>query len=620
MARNSADVVDHEVDAMLSADDHESDDAAALAAIHASWFDDSERTGVLEPRHLLAQPSHPVPEAPQRESESRPIVVSAELPPLAAEDPRWVDEHEESLEASLARIAQWEEPDLTGSAEWEDAQTAYFERTANFELLDSRFVSEYTDRLPGGLSELVSSDGEPPASQRSNATRQTGVRESARVVARASVLDEAHDLSDVEDREQSEHFAYSVSPSARAASEYAARPVPTPATKQARLPRSARRSGSKLETPSQLAASLQRKAAAMEASHRPAPRTSPLRPSASAPAQWVAAPNTPVPSRDTASLRPSPSRMTRPSVPAQPSALPLTAGFDSDMSELREHRRNQAAAWLWVTASALAGVALILVVRAWTNGSLPTLEALQQPSVAVETTLNAAQSAETGFAITSHPEGAQIYVDGRPTGFITPARVRRLTPGLHSVELKLAGYYDTSLPAALQENTILELAPLEMRPHPASVSEPAAAAPPVGGIVPQLAAAPVRSHVQRAKGRRWRHRGISRNAPMRRLDDGASDRASAASGEGTLRINSRPWARVMVDNKFVGNTPQRGLRVASGEHTIRLVNEPLNMSKTFHVRVRDGETVTRVELLNEDAEQSHVSKTSARDVYARADR
>jgi hypothetical protein len=307
----------------------------------------------------------------------------------------------------------------------------------------------------------------------------------------------------------------------------------------------------------------------------------------------------------------------RPSAPAQPSALPLAAGFDSDIAELRDHRRNQVATWLCLTAGALAGVALILVVRGWTNGSLSTAEA-QQPSVAVETTVNAVQHAETGFAITSHPQGAQIYVDGRPTGLVTPARVQRLTPGLHSVQLELAGYYDTSLPAVLRDNTLLELAPVEMRPHPA-VSEPTAPAP-VGGIVPPLAAAAGGSHARQTDRRRWHRRSISRNAPLRRLDDDASDRAPAASGGGTLRINSRPWARVMVDNKLVGNTPQRRLRVASGEHSVRLENEPLNMSKTFHVTVHDGETVTRVETLNADAEQSHVSKAFARGAYAEADR
>jgi hypothetical protein len=155
--------------------------------------------------------------------------------------------------------------------------------------------------------------------------------------------------------------------------------------------------------------------------------------------------------------------------------------------------------------------------------------------------------------------------------------------------------------------------------HPA-VAEPALAAAPAGAIIPPLVAAAVHGHLRRGEGRRWHRRGISRNAPMRGLNDDESVQTVTADGQGTLRINSRPWARVMVDNKFVGNTPQRGLRIASGEHSVKLVNEPLNMSKTIHVTIHDGETVTRVEMLNEDADQSHVSRSTTRDAFAKADR
>jgi hypothetical protein len=103
---------------------------------------------------------------------------------------------------------------------------------------------------------------------------------------------------------------------------------------------------------------------------------------------------------------------------------------------------------------------------------------------------------------------------------------------------------------------------------------------------------------------------------MRGLDD-AEDLSAGPVGEGTLRINSRPWARVLIDNKFVGNTPQRGLRVAAGDHSVRLVNEPLNMSKSFRIKIREGETLTRVEMLNEDADQSQATTSRSGDAYAR---
>ncbi len=42
---------------------------------------------------------------------------------------------------------------------------------------------------------------------------------------------------------------------------------------------------------------------------------------------------------------------------------------------------------------------------------------------------------------------------------------------------------------------------------------------------------------------------------------------------GELFINSRPWGRVYVDGEFIGNTPQAGLTIAAGVHTIRVLRD-----------------------------------------------
>ena len=42
---------------------------------------------------------------------------------------------------------------------------------------------------------------------------------------------------------------------------------------------------------------------------------------------------------------------------------------------------------------------------------------------------------------------------------------------------------------------------------------------------------------------------------------------------GQLFINSRPWGRVYIDDDFVGNTPQAGITIAAGVHTIRVVRD-----------------------------------------------
>jgi len=71
------------------------------------------------------------------------------------------------------------------------------------------------------------------------------------------------------------------------------------------------------------------------------------------------------------------------------------------------------------------------------------------------------------------------------------------------------------------------------------------------------------------------------------------------AAQATLRINSRPWSRVFVDGRLVGTTPQLGVSVAPGQHTIRLVNPDFEMAKTFTVDVAAGESLTRIETLQD---------------------
>jgi hypothetical protein len=61
-----------------------------------------------------------------------------------------------------------------------------------------------------------------------------------------------------------------------------------------------------------------------------------------------------------------------------------------------------------------------------------------------------------------------------------------------------------------------------------------------------------------------------------------------------LRVNSRPWSQVFVDGKLVGNTPQIGLELGPGRHTVILLNESLAVSKTFEVNLKPGKVLTKI--------------------------
>src|SRR6266550_2234543 len=64
----------------------------------------------------------------------------------------------------------------------------------------------------------------------------------------------------------------------------------------------------------------------------------------------------------------------------------------------------------------------------------------------------------------------------------------------------------------------------------------------------------------------------------------------AAKAPGYLSINSSPWARVLVDGRGVGTTPQVRIRVTAGRHHLMLVREGFQ-THTAWVTVPAGGTV-----------------------------
>ena len=66
--------------------------------------------------------------------------------------------------------------------------------------------------------------------------------------------------------------------------------------------------------------------------------------------------------------------------------------------------------------------------------------------------------------------------------------------------------------------------------------------------------------------------------------------AAAQGGEGSLNINSIPPSSVVLDGKPIGNTPQRGVSVSAGTHTVLFVNAEQGFKKQVSVTVAAGET------------------------------
>ena len=57
-------------------------------------------------------------------------------------------------------------------------------------------------------------------------------------------------------------------------------------------------------------------------------------------------------------------------------------------------------------------------------------------------------------------------------------------------------------------------------------------------------------------------------------------------------MNTRPWSKVFVDGKLIGNTPQFNIQLKSGSHTLKLVNEQMGLLTALTIWARTtGSTV-----------------------------
>jgi hypothetical protein len=205
----------------------------------------------------------------------------------------------------------------------------------------------------------------------------------------------------------------------------------------------------------------------------------------------------------------------------------------------------------------------------------------------------AAKQVDSGFAVNSMPSGADIWVDGAATGKTTPAKVSGVAPGVHKLQLQLAGHTPFELSVLVPDNGVLQLPTAEL----AESSAVASAAPrakaeprePREHREPREPREPIAS--SEPKPRRPTHVSAEVEPVAARPEPAAK---SVGGAGGMLRLNSRPWSQVYVDGRLVGNTPQMGLPLSSGNHSIRLVNAQMGLTKTFSVAVKTGQMVTKV--------------------------
>jgi serine/threonine protein kinase len=269
----------------------------------------------------------------------------------------------------------------------------------------------------------------------------------------------------------------------------------------------------------------------------------------------------------------------------------------------------------FVLAQMTAGVAHTITVtqpgyRSWTTKvELQPGQTLQLPTVNLE-------RIETGFSIDSEPPGASVLVDGNKVAE-TPARLIDLRPGEHQVRLEREGHAPWDSVLHVSTGTVLPLQTVSLQ-----VLTPAPTTPTRGRGSSSSSSS---SGSDSSTRRRGHHDSAdaddtsepatsSRHARASEPEAAEPEPSAAepvhekpapepapaqageshASGPGTLRVNSRPWAQVFVDGKLIGVTPQRSISLPAGTHTLQLVNDDFGIKRTVQVEIKPGEITTQV--------------------------
>jgi eukaryotic-like serine/threonine-protein kinase len=261
----------------------------------------------------------------------------------------------------------------------------------------------------------------------------------------------------------------------------------------------------------------------------------------------------------------------------------------------------------------------------------------------------------TGFTLVSEPAGAQALLDGRALEGVTPLKVQSVMPGKHKIEVKTAtGSWQQEVtieagkmldvratvgavaaaktpdkaaktppdklvvaapktpdkPAAkMPDKTPPVVAAVQKTPEPKS-AEPKSAEPkqkPAALVdAPKKSKSPDLTLPDEDKPAPKKVAAADKT-PEPKAPAAAPEKSSApsASGEGWLRLGSKPWTNIVVDGKETGlHTPQTHLKLAAGSHRITLTNPQFSIKETFSVDIKSGETETVIKDLRPQGNDS----------------
>jgi serine/threonine protein kinase len=231
--------------------------------------------------------------------------------------------------------------------------------------------------------------------------------------------------------------------------------------------------------------------------------------------------------------------------------------------------------------------------------------------------------------LTTDPRDAIVVVDGeRAAGNASPFVLSDLDAAEeHAVSVDKPGYQGWSTRLKLRPDQVLDLPLIKLEPDVAPLTAAGAAplAPPPlvsPASSPPVAAEPssppavekkktraARSgssareskpesvRAARATPSEPREKHVAKPSSTKPASEKPAAAAAQSGGTGTLRVNSRPWSRVVVDGRLIGNTPQMAIPLRPGKHTVTLVNPEFGVDKTLTVEIKAGEVVTKAVVL-----------------------
>ncbi len=204
--------------------------------------------------------------------------------------------------------------------------------------------------------------------------------------------------------------------------------------------------------------------------------------------------------------------------------------------------------------------------------------------------------------VLSEPAGAEIVVDGKPAGDRTPAALRNLLPGEHTVTLRHAGFNDLARTVRLAGDA-RQLVDVHLLPRSHAVeltTVPAGATAYVDGAL-MPARTPLSFELTDGEYHAVRIEKAGYETVTKRLtpEESGSLPTVVLSPEteprGTVYVDAPLPAAVWIDGQYSGfRTPTPGLLVGVGEHTVQLRDTAGAVVDEVRARVAKGETARRV--------------------------